>query len=1021
MAAGSSDDELARTATAPGTSDGADAPVAPSLGGSLGRFRLERELGAGGMGVVHAAFDPDLERRVALKVLRTLDGGGEARERLLREAKAMARLDHPNVVTVHEVDSAGGRDYVVMELIDGHTLAEWLRSGRRSRREILAAFVEAGRGLAGAHAADLVHRDFKPHNVLRRHDGRIVVTDFGLARGVDRDSAVDTTLPLRGGSATASHTPSSLSGLTQTGSVLGTPAYMAPEQWGGGAIGPAADQFAFCVALWEALTGERPFRGTTIEELQREVRQGPAELDASKLPRALRSAIRRGLDPDPAKRWPSMDALLAVIERAERPRRRAIVTTVVFLGVAVFGIVRYALPGERAAAVVTCPPPAHEASAVWPLMAPVELANHGRLDVASVLGNDVATWRTLRADLCKTAPDQHVPELACLDGVLGRLDVVHRAALAVTGELTGDVVAAELVDPEVCTRAQPPRLAIMPNADLVAAFTAMLEAERSGTPVPAELVQRSVIEPCTHAVVMLAQVSVLKDLARQRDAALEAVTEADRCGDERLRADAALVAAPLQFEPIIGPKGDAAMRTAEAQVARVAQPDLVATLALLRAQIAHQRARDDESLQLADKAIDGFGKRGRTLSQLAAAAAKIEYRFSRGQPDDLERIRDEVKRWRPIAEAEHDDDLIGAFDRSEGVARFVQGDVAGARAILDRAWRRTRASTKAKKSDKPTRAVAGEVVDSAGHPVAGATVVVARGIVADTLGVPFFLGDVSDDRFVVTDASGRFAVPDAPEISTAIAQLGAERSQAVRGDDAVRLVLGPTRSIKGTVELGGLLSTKVMVIVQGVDVDVHGPSYQLVAPVSPDGTFTIDGAPVERIEIAAIVGFTGNAAGPSLSFVRFDASPRALDGVRLHVSTTGRRLAVIVRSTLSQPLDAAQILVLTGKIQATSLGQLMKVVGTQGMQQQFARTIVGEQAPRAAVDQLHPGDLVADFDNVRDGELSVCAIPIPGDINDPTVARQIEKHREELELRCVPVAADAQVVTVETPPQKRLD
>src|SRR5262252_3011703 len=191
-----SDDQLAQTMTA----DPGSGPVAaaPELGDTLGRYRIERTLGEGGMGVVHAAFDPDLERRVALKVLRKAEGD-EARHRLLREARAMARLTHPNVVTVHEVGSAHGRDYVAMELVDGETLDEWLTAQPRSAREIVAAFVAAGRGLAAAHAAGLVHRDFKPRNVLRRRDGRICVTDFGLARGVDVALELERTANLRGG------------------------------------------------------------------------------------------------------------------------------------------------------------------------------------------------------------------------------------------------------------------------------------------------------------------------------------------------------------------------------------------------------------------------------------------------------------------------------------------------------------------------------------------------------------------------------------------------------------------------------------------------------------------------------------------------------------------------------------------------------------------------------------------------------------------------------------------------------
>src|SRR3954465_14647742 len=172
--------ELARTATAAASATTADPPV--PLGATLGRYRLERELGAGAMGVVHAAFDPDLERRIALKVLKGATADAQARDRLLREARAMARLSPPNVVPVYEVGTAGGRDFVAMELIHGESLAEWLRAARRPPAAILDPFPAAGRGPAPPPAAGIIHRDFKPHNVLRSRDGRVVVTDFGLAR-----------------------------------------------------------------------------------------------------------------------------------------------------------------------------------------------------------------------------------------------------------------------------------------------------------------------------------------------------------------------------------------------------------------------------------------------------------------------------------------------------------------------------------------------------------------------------------------------------------------------------------------------------------------------------------------------------------------------------------------------------------------------------------------------------------------------------------------------------------------------
>ena len=263
------------------------------------------------MGVVYAALDPELDRRVAVKVLRVVDD--DARARLLREARAMAKLTHPNVVTVFEVGSADDQAFIAMELVDGSSLADWLEVGSHSLAERLAAMLAAGRGLAAAHAAGIVHRDFKPHNVLRALDGRILVTDFGLARS----AAGAAEEPVRGAPTSAAP----LVDLTRTGVFLGTPAYMAPEQWSGGAITAATDQFAFCVSLWEAITRKRPFTGTTLDELRAQIERGPALLDTSGIPRSMQRILRRGLDRDPAQRWPSMTALLDAITRSRRGRR----------------------------------------------------------------------------------------------------------------------------------------------------------------------------------------------------------------------------------------------------------------------------------------------------------------------------------------------------------------------------------------------------------------------------------------------------------------------------------------------------------------------------------------------------------------------------------------------------------------------------------------------------------------------------------------------------------------------------
>ncbi|MDP1829503.1 MAG: serine/threonine-protein kinase [Archangium sp.] len=284
-------------------------------GASLGRYVVIDVLGRGGMSVVYAAFDPELNRRVAIKLVRPdLEGGAEATPRLLREAQAMAKVLHPNVVTVHDVGTWEGRVFLAMELIDGSTLRDWLSEQPRTRRELLALFAEAGHGLAAAHAAGLVHRDFKPDNVLVGKDGRARVTDFGLVRGAHATERAQPPPALGDASEL----------VTQAGAILGTPAYMAPEQLLGQVADARADQFSFAVALYEALYGERPFEAhdfqTTFEAVTRGVVRPPPP--ASRVPGHLRRVLLRALSVNPGHRFPSMQALLAELRRDPVARLR---------------------------------------------------------------------------------------------------------------------------------------------------------------------------------------------------------------------------------------------------------------------------------------------------------------------------------------------------------------------------------------------------------------------------------------------------------------------------------------------------------------------------------------------------------------------------------------------------------------------------------------------------------------------------------------------------------------------------
>ena len=227
----------------------------PGFGGQIGRYLVLNVLGRGGMGVVFEAYDPVLDRRIAVKRLRDRAASGDAsaapsdgRVRLRREAQALARLAHPNVIAVHDVSEHAGAMYIAMELVRGGTLRRW--QAGRPWREVIGAYLAAGRGLAAAHAAGLVHRDFKPDNVLVGDDGRVRVTDFGLAR-LAREP-VERAAP-------ASATGALDASLTADGAVLGTPLYMAPEQIDGGEVDARSDQYAWCLAVWEAIYGEQPF------------------------------------------------------------------------------------------------------------------------------------------------------------------------------------------------------------------------------------------------------------------------------------------------------------------------------------------------------------------------------------------------------------------------------------------------------------------------------------------------------------------------------------------------------------------------------------------------------------------------------------------------------------------------------------------------------------------------------------------------------------------------------------------
>ena len=287
--------------------EGGVCPIAWRSGVCFGRYELVAEVGSGAMGVVWAARDMDLDRHVALKLIRS--GGrslAELRGRLLGEARAMARLSHPNVVTVHDVGTTDDGLFIAMEHLDGGTLDQWLDASPRSWRQVVEKFTEAGRGLAEAHRAGLVHRDFKPENVLLGRDGVARVADFGLALPVGESA----------GAGGVSGTGGGERAVTDEGVLVGTLAFMAPEQLLGQRATARSDQFGFCVALYEALYGVRPFGGQASEipaaVLLTAIVEGciAPPPPGRRVPGRLHRLLLRGLACEPEDRWATMDDLV---------------------------------------------------------------------------------------------------------------------------------------------------------------------------------------------------------------------------------------------------------------------------------------------------------------------------------------------------------------------------------------------------------------------------------------------------------------------------------------------------------------------------------------------------------------------------------------------------------------------------------------------------------------------------------------------------------------------------------------
>ncbi len=428
-------------------------------GAPVGRYMVLSTLGVGGMGIVYAAFDPELDRKIALKVLRRSADTDEYQELLLREAKSMARVSHRNVAAIFDVGTVDGKVFLAMEYIDGLTLKDWSALARRSEQEVITAMIAAGRGLAAAHRAGVIHRDFKPANVLLGSDGRVVVTDFGIAHAVADGEAA----------------------LGQRASKIGTPAYMAPESLKGKPSDSRSDQFSFCVTLYELLYGAHPFGSRGEEGVARaiirgEPREKPRE---SKVSQRLHSTLMRGLSADPNARYPSMEALLDVLEHDPSLRRRRWLA-----GGAVAALVAMVLAVFLSAESDACAGFRDRVDAVWG--AETRAAARAAFDATQLpfaaqafeltdqtLSRYANSWVAMQTESCRATEEAHahtqevrILRAFCLEGRMKRLrsvtsllveadvDVVEKATEAVSAlpPISGcadvDALAREVPPPE---------------------------------------------------------------------------------------------------------------------------------------------------------------------------------------------------------------------------------------------------------------------------------------------------------------------------------------------------------------------------------------------------------------------------------------------------------------------------------------------------------------------------------------------------------------------------------------------
>jgi serine/threonine protein kinase len=1014
-------------------------------GDRLGKYRLERLLGRGGMGEVWAARDPDLDRVIALKVLRpALAESGDARARLQREGRAMARLRHANVITVHDAVFTEGRGLIAMELIDGENMAAWL-TRRPSTPEIVRVLLAAGRGLAAAHAGGMIHRDFKPHNVLiDGGGGRVVVTDFGLARAEQRDpdpelsrstlrdSAPPSGMPDPSGALDATAAPVALdatatpaeldataaspapatrstnddlsTSLTRTGSLLGTPAYMAPEQLAGGDADARSDQFAFCVTAWEAFAGVHPFHATTFPELLAAVERNQPGA-AEHVPGRLRPILMRGLARDPADRWPSIDALLAAIERAwRRPRRIAAAAAVAAAVVVVGGAVAFAATRDPGTAALDgCRAPADELAVAW--SPAVRAALVGRLGagpdtdrVVARIDRWTASWSAVQTKTCaaRDAPDFAVRR-ACLTAIRDEL------ARVTTTTATGPLATATPEPPDDDAAARPSgRGVVMPPYSSPELFRAVAAAEEcdldpGGVPPPpadpalraqvaavrwqlsttrSALVSGTMLAALADATAPLARAEALGDAALLIDAraldvrirmvhagvttalpplCVEAgaiATAADAAGYARGEVDALMI--QHECARIAGEDGVAAavIDRLAAALPRIGNPLVRAEVQARLAMPAIRDGRFAAAAVLLDDARAAFAAVGADVYAADADLLAVQLRVWRGSAEDLAAGAGIVARW-----------------RGHQLNRWAW-DV-----VHELAWRRgDLAAVPPRPVDAPSTPTTGRIdvaieVVGADGPVAGAQVAASRRAIVDatraamtSVGVP-----VTGE----TDAGGKLALSVLTR-SVVVARAGDQIGAiAVDGPGAYRIRLVPGARIRGVVDqvdaieldpidaLGRARRRAKPVVILSTFIGERVLAF--AAPVAADGTWSLPavlpGAYTFTAQAEVALGGVYGMQRP------LDVAPGDHEAPRVAFDAAPRVIELVVR-----PLDGGAVAFPGDAPVPATWDELGARLAT------APEVSVGQLASARVEDSVFPDDKIARMAISTRGAVTVCAL-----------------------------------------------